>query len=332
MKHKIFNYFKELKENTLASFVGLFVKTDPKLVLTDLTEDKKKIIEDKISHILEKSKEIEEVIPDFNEKYLYAEGEDFALFIYFVKRDVAVSSIFLEKPKFAVVLLEHEILAKKIKDIPNIEDLSFDITEIEKFEKEKKIVEKESEPEETKKDTADIEEYIGNIDRFEEKQKEEKEKQETKEENIIQNSSYEEFFMQGDLKEKEGSCEIIKEEETASEEVEEVPSLEDLIKESIEEYERKKGLDKNLKENIKRERGQKEEFIDPIILEHIEKEFVKEIGPIAKLILNRKMSELNIDPNRLKTEDIITLIQELAKEIRIEEKKEKFINEVNDLL
>ncbi len=325
MKHKIFNYFKELKENTLASFVGLFIKTDPKLVLTDLTEDKKKIIEDKISHILEKSKEIEEVIPDFNEKYLYAEGEDFALFIYFVKRDVAVSSIFLEKPKFAVILLEHEILAKKIKDISSIEDLSFDIAEIEKFEK-------ESKPKETKEDTVDIEEYIGNIDRFEEKHSEEKEKQETKGEEIIQNSSYEEFFMQENLKEKEENCEIIKEEETVGEEAEEVPSLEDLIKESIEEYERKKDLDKNLKENIKREREQKEEFIDPIILEHIEKEFVKEIGPIAKLILNRKMSELNIDPNRLKTEDIITLIHELAKEIRIEEKKEKFINEVNDLL
>ena len=312
MKRSILNYFEELKENTLASFVGLFINTKPKLVLTDLEENKKKIIEDKISHLLEKSKEIEEVIPNFQEKYLYAEGEDFAFFIYFVKDNVAVASIFLNKPKFAVVLLEHEILAKKIKNIPDIEKIQFKNTEkgLENFEIETKEIEKE----EKKDNVVNIEDYIGNVQKVE-----------------VEQSSIEETFSTASSKEGENSCEIIKEEKEI-EESEEVPSLEDLIKESIEEYERKKGIDKHLKESIKKEREQKEEFIDPIILEHIEKEFVKEIGPIAKLILNRKMSELNIDPNRLKTEDIITLIQELAKEIRIEEKKEKFINEVNDLL
>lgn len=328
MKHKILSYFTELKENTLASFVGLFINTKPKLILSDIEDNKKKIIEEKISHILEKSKEIEEVLPDFGEKYLYAEGEDFALFIYFVKENVAIASVFLDKPKFAAILLEHEILAKKIKDIEDIESIDFENLEKQEAIKttpEEKVVEVEKEEKEENK-VLDLEHYLEDVQKYETEQEDVK-----NESDFVHTSSYEDFFETEAFKNNEEKCEVIKEEEgKIVEDIEEVPTLEDLIKESIEEYEKNK--DKRLKENVKKERMQKEEYIDPIILEHIEKEFVKEIGPIAKLILNRKMSELNIDPNKLKTEDIITLIQELAKEIRIEEKKEKFINEVNDLL
>ncbi len=281
-KSNVYQNILELQRNLNATFVGLFIDTYPVTIVTSLQEDKKKIIKDKISHILEKSKEIDEIIPEFGEKYLYAEGEEFALFIYFVKENTAIGTVITSNPKFALILLEHEILAKKLKNI----DLSEDDSQEDQYSLENKVKEE-----------------------------------------FIDSSVFEEINNVYDKKE---TCEIIKEEEADISD--EVPSLEDLIKESIEEHEKISKTDKTVEEKIKKEREIKEEYLDPIVLENIEKEFVKEIGPIAKLILNRKLSELNIDIHHLTTDDIVKLINELAKEIRIEEKKEKFINETNDLL
>jgi hypothetical protein len=278
----LYNSLKDVYENTEAKFTGIFLNAKLLVDFSNISGNKKKRIEERLSHLIEKSAEIKEVLPDFGKKYLYAEGEDFAIFIFFIDEDLSVGSIFEKKPKFAAILLEHEIFSNKLKKNPEVlKDIKS--VDIKNF---------------------DIEKYL---------QEEKKEVPES----II-----------------EEVCEVISEEET--EETEEVvPTLEDLIKESIEEYEKKSAFydnDKKIEEKIKEERHQKEEFVDPIILEHIEKEFVKEIGPIAKLILNRKLTELNINPEKLKTEDVILLIQELAKEIRLEEKKEKFLNETNDLL
>ncbi len=280
----IYFLFKELYENVEGDFSAIFLKSKPVISITNIEINKKKSIEDKLSHLIEKSQEIEEVYPDFHKKYLYAEGKDIAIFVYYVDEDITVGSIFLKKPKFAAVLLEHEIFSKKIK-------------ENEYFFNALKSINPEN---------FDIEQAL----------KDEKQNEEPTEKNI----------------EEKEHCEIIVERE---EEEEIVPSLEELIEESINEYEKNQKLADNkrrLEEKVKKEREEKDDYVPPIILEHIEKEFVNEIGPIAKLILNRKMTELNINPDRLTTEDVTKLINELAKEIRIEEKKEKFINETHDLL
>ncbi|NPA54258.1 MAG: hypothetical protein GXO21_06265, partial [Aquificae bacterium] len=283
----LLNNLKELYENIEANFTGIFLNSKLLMDITSLEENKKKSIKEKLSHLIEKSGEIEEIFPDFGKKYLYAEGEEFGLFVFYVDENISIGSIFDKKPKFAAILLEHEIFTNKLK-------------------KEKEILEKIKSVD---LNNFDLEKALSENNKKEDK---------SNEENLL-----EEF------------CEIFVEPENQKNEDELVPSLEDLIQESFEEYEKISTIidnDRKIEERVKEERQHKEEYVNPIVLEHIEKEFVKEIGPIAKLILNRKLTELNINPKKLKTEDVVRLIEELAKEIRMEEQKEKFLNGTNDLL
>jgi len=282
---EFYNNLETLVENIEAAFSGIFIKTKPFFSITAYKDSKKKIIEEKLSHLIEKSREVEEIIENFNEKYTYAEGEDIAIFLYYINENVTIGTILEKKPKFALILLEHEIFSNRLKENSRfLEELS-------------------------------------NLDT-----------EKVKIEDLLKEKTEEVNLQEETIEEEEPKPEIYIEREKPSEEV---PSLEDLIQESIEEYEKKLSADYSdrlIEEKVKESREKEEEYLEPSVLEHIEKEFVKEIGPIAKLIFNRKITELNIDPNKLKTEDIVLLIQELAKEIRLEEKKEKFINETNDLL
>ncbi len=282
------NPFKELlknlenlKENTEASFTGIFINTKPFLVISDYEEAKKSNIEEKLSHLIEKSLEIEEVMEGFGKKYTYAEGEEIAIFIFYINEIITMGTIIEKKPRFALILLEHEIMSNKLKEKPDF------LKELSMLDVENISIEELLKDSEETLETQEVEQ-------------EEKEEEKT------------EIYVEKD------------------DTIEEVPSLEDLIQESIEEYKKLHQEEKELEKKVKEERSS--DYVDPVVLEHIEKEFVKEIGPIAKLIFNRKVSELNINPKQLKTEDIVLLIQELAKEIRLEEKKEKFLNETNDLL
>jgi len=110
-------------------------------------------------------------------------------------------------------------------------------------------------------------------------------------------------------------------EEKAEEEIEEVveeespPSLEEILIEDKEEV---------VQENIN--------YLDASILDKIYKNLAKEMGPVARIIFNQKMKDLNIDKEKLSTDQVRKLIDELSQEILVESRRERFIKNCNNLI
>ncbi|WP_457628274.1 hypothetical protein [Persephonella sp.] len=100
--------------NTGATFSGIFIQDKPVISKTIYT-DKKNQLEETLKLIIYKAHQINEFLPDFGEEYVYAEGDDISIFIYFVRPDIAIASIIEEKPKFALLKLEHTSVASKLK-------------------------------------------------------------------------------------------------------------------------------------------------------------------------------------------------------------------------
>jgi predicted regulator of Ras-like GTPase activity (Roadblock/LC7/MglB family) len=128
----------KLKKALDADFVGLFYDKYPIIVKTDIDPKKTERIEFFLGRLIKRSKEIDEIIKDFNEEYLFIEGKNIAIFIQSINKHLFLVSISSKNTKFSLVRLEHDLAKKK---------LSRDIKEIEKFAEEfiknnKELVEK----------------------------------------------------------------------------------------------------------------------------------------------------------------------------------------------
>ncbi|MDQ7055028.1 MAG: hypothetical protein Q9M89_00335 [Persephonella sp.] len=303
---------KKLKElldrlfiNTGATFSGIFIDGKPTISKTIYTDRKEKL-EEILKLIIYKAHQINEFIKDFEEEYVYAEGNEVSIFIYFVRPDIAVASVIEEKPKFALLKLEHTTIAKKIKNMEegidrfiksetSASDVEEDFEEIELESLEKTVPElreeeslPESEEEKTEITVEDIK------DRYaEEVQEIEKNKDINELEKVLSES--------------------------------EEPSLEEILKspEEIEEKPEKKEEVQSIEE-IK-----EEELYQPEVLEQIQKELLKEIGPVGKFLFKKRKKEIGIQEDRLTRSDIVKLIEKLSDDIIDEKRKKRFLEKVS---
>ncbi len=309
--------------NTGATFSGIFIDEKTTVLKTVYTEKKEKL-EEILKLIIYKAHQINEFIEDFGEEYVYAEGDDISIFIYFVRPDIAVASIIEEKPKFALLKLEHTTIAKKIKEIES---------EIDQFIKGE--IPKQDKKEEKEDSLEDVE--LENLEEVIPELKEEPslEIDEGKTEITVEDirDRYAEEMQQ--LEEAEDIEEL---EKVLSENQE--PSLEEILK-SQEEIKETEGSEEKTEEKTeeKKERDEitetivekqtEEELYDPEVLEQIQKELLKEIGPVGKFLFRKRKKELNIQEDKLTRTALVMLIEKLSDDIIDEKRKQRFLEKVS---
>ncbi len=311
--------------NTGATFSGIFIDEQPVISKTIYSEKKEKL-EEILKLMIFKAHQINEFINNFGEEYVYAEGNDISIFIYFVRPDIAVASIIEEKPKFALLKLEHTTVAKKMKGMEEeIEQYikgEIPAPVIEMPEKEEKFEEIELES---------LAEVVPELKEEEPTLEVEGEKTEITVKDI--KDRYAEEIQQ---LEKVEDIEELEKVLTQNEE----PPLEEILKpvEKVEETEEKAEEKAEEVEEIKEEQIEEiqpieetteEELYQPDILDQIQKELLKEIGPVGKFLFKKRKKELGIQEDRLTRSVIVKLIEKLSDDIIDEKRKQRFLEKVS---
>ncbi|WP_457639414.1 hypothetical protein [Persephonella sp.] len=340
--------------NVGASFSGVFIDTKPVISKT-VYADKKTQLEETLKLIINKAHQINEFLPEFGEEYVYAEGNDVSIFIYFVRPDIAIASVIEEKPKFALLKLEHTAVANKIKSIESQIDSYIKGVPVVIPEEEEKQEEKPEEKQEVAE--THVEEEFTEIELPEPQPEKEEEKEKTLEvpeekEDITVEDVKDRFAEELEMVEKTEDLEELEkvlsttetEEKEAVEEKlkpppaetvpleniieEENPPLEEILKPETEDLlEETEEVTESLEAQI-----EDVSYYDPQILDKIQKELLKEIGPVGKFLFKKRMRELNIDEEKLTKSVILQLIDALSNDIIDEKRKNRFVEKVSAFL
>jgi len=329
IKKKLAEIINRLFLNTGATFSGIFIQDKPVISKTIYT-DKKDQLEETLKLIIYKAHQINEFLPEFGEEYVYAEGDDVSIFVYFVRPDIAIASIIEKKPKFALLKLEHTSVASKLKGMESqiddyIKGISPTVATTVKSETQQ-TEEEERQPQGTGE--------------TEKQETTEKDRPTEKSEKVGETQDIEELEkILSETEEKTPPLEeLLKPEPVESHPLDEViktadsenPPLEDLLKkESVH-----TGDDEEIS-NIEEEiQGLSEEmeYYDREVLTKIQQELLKEIGPVGKFLFKKHMKELNIDEDKITRNDLIRLIDELSNDIIDKKKKDKFVERVSAFL
>ncbi|RMA96070.1 hypothetical protein [Hydrogenothermus marinus] len=289
----------DLANKVNAYFTAIYIGEEPFLSYCR-DKNKENTLTEILSLLIRKMYTSEELIEGFGTEYAFAEGKDFAIFLLRIKDDIFVATIIDENPNFALLKYENEKLSKKLID--KIED----IKNLKGSKEQQEHMEKEEIPSE--------------IEQLEESLKEKEEVPSSKEiseeeipydienlEEVLSNNE-ESLKEQEKVSEKENSSKIKNLEEeisTEQKEIEEkVPSLEEILEE---------GEDIPVEEDI---------------LNELKQEFIKEIGPVGKILFNTHLKNLG----KITKKNLKLFTDKLADEIPEEERKLKFLQEIKSII
>jgi len=167
----------KLKKALDADFVGLFYDIYPIVVKSDIKGRKLERVEFFLGRLINRSKETNEIIKDFNREYLYIEGEDISIFIQTIDTNLSLVSISSKNTKFSLVKFEHDALKRKLeRDLEDIKAFAEEYIEknTELKERFKKLEEEILKDIEKGKDTVITEKIEQEVKEEKEKGKEEK--------------------------------------------------------------------------------------------------------------------------------------------------------------
>ncbi len=116
LDNKLKQILDKLYTETGASFSGIFRENEEEIVRTVYPE-KEKYLSELIKLIIERGHQTNEIIEDFGEEYIYAEGKDISIFVIFVTPEISIASIIEGDIKFALLKLVHIAAAKKIREL-----------------------------------------------------------------------------------------------------------------------------------------------------------------------------------------------------------------------
>ena len=332
------NRLKELVNqlfiNTGASFSGIFIEGKDVISKT-IYPEKGKNLQEIMGLIINKAHQINEFIPDFGEEYVYAEGPDISIFIYFVRQDIAIGSIIEEKPKFALLKFEHSVVSNKIKEIQDEIDKYIKGVPLSEETKEEIIQETPEEyPEEQPEyEEIQLESLEQAVPELKEQEKEEEKPEEEEKTEITVEDVKDRFAEELEMLEKTEELEefekeaSLEEEEQPEEELvtEENPPLEEILKPAEEEK------IQTIEEELEKV-SEEQEYYDPDVLNKIREELLKEIGPVGKFLFKKKIKSLNIDENKITRNILVKLIDELSNDIIDEKRKKRFVDKVSAFL
>lgn len=283
-------------------YIGVYVKDTEVISRTSSKLEKLKI---NFGRLIEKSLELNDIIPNFREEFLFSEGKDYSIFVYYVDNDISIGMIHLGKPNFSMLKVVSGDLAihlkKFVKDLQAIYDEKIKSIEQENIQ----LKAPEQHPSEhIEEKFSELESVLMSSDTIKREEK-----------------SSGDDFIEKEIKEKgevltyeSPSLEEILSEEKMEEVAQDyqAPTLEDILSESREET---SVGSINLED----------------ILEKIQNEYIKSIGPFGRFIFKKKKEEYFKKKDITKFE-ILKFIQILAEEISVTKRKEEFIDNAKSLL
>jgi hypothetical protein len=93
-------------------YIGIFVKG--KVIVSKYIKKSEKL-EDYFSRMAEHSLEINTAIKNFSAEFLFSEGKDFSIMIYYTTAEIAIGIIHTGKPNFSLLKITAQDLAKELK-------------------------------------------------------------------------------------------------------------------------------------------------------------------------------------------------------------------------
>ncbi|WP_299238570.1 hypothetical protein [Sulfurihydrogenibium sp.] len=281
-------------------YIGIFVKG--KAIVSKYIKKSEKL-EEYFSRMVERSLEINTAIKNFNAEFLFSEGKDFSIMIYYITTEIAIGIIHVGKPNFSLLKIAAQDLAKELKKYEK--DLLL------YYEEHLKPVEEQVKSEEKENLQADLDELEKVLSgKIEEsiQQKEDIPKNTLK---STENASQASKFQKNNIIEnRPPSLEEILSMESNIEEESVIPSINEIL-----------------------EPNQSEENLSNIdnILNEIEKEFIKIVGPFGKYIFKKRKEEFFQKGHTTKF-SVLKFIHLLAEEIPEFRKRDLFIENTKNFL
>jgi len=93
-------------------YIGVFVKG--KTAASKCIKKSEKL-KDLFSKMVERSLEINTAIKNFNAEFLFSEGKDFSIMIYYITTEIAIGIIHIGKPNFSLLKITAQDLAKELE-------------------------------------------------------------------------------------------------------------------------------------------------------------------------------------------------------------------------
>lgn len=297
-------------------YVGIFVK-DTEII--SKTSSRSSKLSSYFGRLIERSLELNNIIPNFKEEFLFSEGKDFSLFVYYVDDETSIGMIHIGKPNFSLLKITATDLAKEItKYIPNIKEIYKEkspTTQIEATVSDEEFASPYREDSQfSTNDILELEEVLSSKE-----DKESKEKQDVFAPEVSEPSL--EDILKAETKEDAKDSQV------------DIPSLEDIL------------IDKIQQQDVAQDTGMQPQFLDKTseiesgdeiqnydkIIEKISKEFVRIIGPFGLYIFKKKKEQFFKDKSLNKFE-LLKFIQTLSEEITVESRKQEFIEKAKSLL
>jgi hypothetical protein len=281
-------------------YIGIFVKG--KVIVSKYIKKSEKL-EDYFSRMVERSLEINTAIKNFNAEFLFSEGKDFSIMIYYTTAEIAIGIIHIGKPNFPLLKITAQDLARELKKYEKDLLLYYEeyLKPVEEQVKSEKKENYQINSDELEKVLSDkIEESI--------QQKEDIPKNTLKStENVSQTSKSQKNNI---IENKPPSLEEILSKESNVEEESVIPSINEI-------------LDLN----------RSEEDLSNInnILNEIEKEFIKIVGPFGKYIFKKRKDEFFKKESTTRF-SVLKFIHLLAEEIPEFRKRDLFIENTKNFL
>jgi len=282
-------------------YIGIFVKG--KVIVSKYIKKSEKL-EDYFSRMVERSLEINTAIKNFNAEFLFSEGKDFSIMIYYITTEIAIGIIHIGKPNFPLLKITAQDLARELK----------------KYEKDLLLYYEEYlKPTEEQLNSEEKENYQTDLDELEK---------------VLTGQVEENIQKKVDIPE-----DILKPTEDTSQAYEpkenniienKLPSLEEIL--SVESRAERESvapsINKILEPNLSGENNLSD--IDNILNE-IEKEFIKIIGPFGKYIF-KKRKEGFFKKDNITKFSVLKFIHSLAEEIPEIKKRDLFIENTKNFL
>lgn len=275
-------------------YVGLFYK-DTELI--SKTSSRSRNLASYFGRLIEKSLELNDVLPNFREEFMFSEGKDYSLFVYYINRDVSIGMIHIGKPNFSLLKVTASDLAKSLQPFVGY------LTELYAQKvTQQPVTEVPQETSHVKKDLEKPDSLTYNID--------------SDLEDILKSPN------QISTENHSNNLELVREEnQKPDEELNfELPSLEDLFQ---------KDMAEDTVETLPEEEDKVENFEE--IIEKISLEFVREIGPFGKFLFKKKKDEFFKGKAGTKFE-LLKFVNVLSEEITIQQRKENFLERVKSHL
>lgn len=315
--HLVEQLLDKAKKDASLYYIGLFFKDKE---LLSKTSSRSEHLSTKFGRLIERSLELNDIIPKFKEEFLFSEGKDYSLFVYYLNESLSIGMIHLGKPNFSLLkITAHDLYTKLSGFIPLLSEL---------------YNQKYPEHVETSETGKDKDMFKDDV--FASKYPEEFQPDSVAELEVVlkteKNPSVEKSVQQD-----AGipSVEEPKSLETSLQSID-VPSLEEVLKGGSEEAVRSLDSSEKAPSDVYEESPDIEEGLITDkdfnkILEMVKLEFLKAIGPFGAFLFKKKKEEFFTGNSATKFE-ILKFINLLSEEINTPQRKQEFIDNAKSYL